>query len=571
MVLMLVPMTALANGWAIVASPDAVGSITGDELGSATCASATECWAVGQYLVGTGTEQTLIEGWDGTSWTTVESPDINDGGTQSNSLSAVACASTTECWAVGQHNSGTDQTLIEEWDGGSWVVVDTPSTNATQINDLNSVSCETSTLCWAVGEYQSSTGAYQTLVEKWDGTSWFIVPSANTGPTDSNILYGVTCVTSTECWAVGGGGGVGAQQPLIEEWTGTSWTVVSSPNVGPTANNMLRGVTCASTTDCWAVGSYGAGASGLSTLAEQWNGASWTVVSTPNPSTTYSNLLKTITCLSSTECWAVGWYNTSGGSTTLVEEWTGTAWTIVSAPDVANSNSLYGVTCWSATECWAVGASSVTGTATDQTLVEQWDGGAWGVMTSSNSNGTTISNNHLADVSCASASECWAVGGSSATYGPGQPIVEEWKGDNWQIVPSPASTDGELNGVTCVAPGDCWAVGSYYDQATTSAQTLIESWDGSVWTAVSSPNTSASQSNVLNSVTCTSSTACLAVGYYRSGTNVAQTLIEQWDGHTWIIVASTNGNTTQDNILDKVACASASECWAVGSDGQTSD
>ena len=569
LVLVLVPMTALASGWAIVASPDAVGSISGDEIGSTTCASATECWAVGQYLVGTGIEQTLIEAWDGSSWTTVGSPNVNDGGTQSNSLSAVTCASTTECWAVGEHNSGTEQTLIEEWDGGSWVLVDSPSTGATQTNYLNSISCEKPTLCWAVGEYHGSAGAYQTLVERWDGTSWVIVGSPNTGPTDSNTLNGVTCASSTECWAVGGGGGVGTQQPLIEEWTGTSWTVASSPNVGPNANNILYGVTCASTTDCWAVGTYGAGANGLNTLAELWNGASWTVVSTPNPSTTYSNILKSVTCFSSTECWAVGSYNTSTGSPTLVEEWTGTAWTIVSAVDVAASNSFYGVSCWSAAGCWAVGTSSVSGSAADQTLIEKWDGSGWGVMTSPNSTGTTISDNHLADVSCASASECWAVGGSSATYGPGQPIVEEWKANSWQIVSSPASTDGELNGVTCAAPGDCWAVGSDYDQATTSLQTLIESWDGSVWTAVSSPNTSTSDSNVLNSVTCASSTECFAVGYYRSGTNVAQTLIEQWDGHTWIIVASTNGNATQDNVLDKVTCASSSACWAVGSDGQT--
>jgi hypothetical protein len=562
--LMLVPMSVLANGWAIVASPDAVGSITGDELSATTCASATQCWAVGQYLVGTGTEQTLIEEWDGASWTTVGSPDINDGGTQSNSLSAAACATSTECWAVGQHDSGTEQTLIEEWNGGSWVVVDSPSTNATQTNSLNSVFCETSTLCWAVGEYHSNTGAYQTLVEQWDGTSWAIVASPNTGPSHDDSLNAVTCASSTECWAVGGDGG--AQQPLIEEWTGTSWTVVSSPHVGSSINNTLFGVTCASTTDCWAVGSYGAGANGLNTLAEQWNGASWTVISTPNPSTTYSNHLGSVTCFALTECWAVGSYNTSGGSSTLVEEWTGAAWTIVSAPDAADSNSLYGVTCLSATGCWAVGASSVAGTGSDQTLIERWDGSAWVVMTSPNNTGTTIADNQLADVSCASASECWVVGGSN---GLGQSIIETWKGDSWQIAASPAGNDAELYGVTCAALADCWAVGSYVDLATTSRQTLIESWDGGAWAAVSSPNTSASQSNVLNSVTCTSSTECFAVGYYRSATNVAQTLIEQWDGHTWTIVASTNNNASQDNVLDKVACASASECWAVGSDGQT--
>jgi len=416
-------------------------------------------------------------------------------------------------------------------------------------------------LCWAVGYYQSGTGISQTLVEKWDGTSWAIAPSPDTAGTEANVLAGTTCASPTECWAVGGG----PSQPLVEEWTGTAWTIVSSPSIAGGFNDLLHAVTCSSSIDCRAVGVQGA-SNGLNTLAEQWNGVAWTVASTPNPSTAYSNILRSVTCASSSECWAVGWNNLASGSSTLVEEWTGASWTIASAPNVGAANSPYGVTCWSATGCLTVGANSVAGNPDDQTLSEQWDGSAWGAVSAPDSNGTTISDNHLADVSCVSASECWAVGGSS---GLGQSIIEAWKGSSWQIAPSPSGADGELYGVTCTSPTDCWAVGSYFDQATTSLQTLIESWDGSAWTAVSSPNTSASQTNVLNSVTCTSSTECFAVGYYRSGTNVAQTLIEQWDGHTWTLVASPNSSTTQDNVLSSVACASPPQCWAVGSDGQT--
>ena len=118
-------------------------------------------------------------------------------------------------------------------------------------------------------------------------------------------------------------------------------------------------------------------------------------------------------------------------------------------------------------------------------------------------------------------------------------------------------------GVTCAAASDCWAVG-YYDSGN-NHQTLIDRWDGTSWAVVSSPNTSATQSNYLKAVTCVSGAAdCWAVGYFING-NIDQTLIERWDGTSWAIVSSPNPlNSTQYNFLQDVTCVSASNCWAVG-------
>src|SRR5438128_610588 len=83
------------------------------------------------------------------------------------------------------------------------------------------------------------------------------------------------------------------------------------------------------------------------------------------------------------------------------------------------------------------------------------------------------------------------------------------------------------------------------------------------WSIVSSPNTDATQSNQLSGVTCPSASDCWAVGSYNNG-NVFQTLIEHWDGAFWAIVVSPNIAPVFSNVLLSVACASASECWAVG-------
>jgi hypothetical protein len=93
--------------------------------------------------------------------------------------------------------------LIERWDGASWAIVASPSPIApNNYNFLRSVTCASASDCWAVGYYFADS-AYRTLIERWDGTSWVIVTSPNTSATQYNYLFGVTCVAASDCWALG--------------------------------------------------------------------------------------------------------------------------------------------------------------------------------------------------------------------------------------------------------------------------------------------------------------------------------------------------------------------------------
>jgi hypothetical protein len=216
------------------------------------------------------------------------------------------------------------QTLIERWDGTSWSIVNSPNTSATQSNFLLGVTCASASECWAVGYYYNDNVISQTLIERWDGTSWSIVSSPNTSATEANVVLGVTCASASECWAVGYYYGLDdlISQTLIERWDGTSWTIVNSPNTN-TQSNVLLGVTCGSASDCWAVGDYAFTGSVLQTLIERWDGSSWVIVSSPNTSTTQSNLLYSVTCGSTPDCWAVGYYyNASSVAQTLALRYT---------------------------------------------------------------------------------------------------------------------------------------------------------------------------------------------------------------------------------------------------------
>jgi len=158
------------------------------------------------------------------------------------------------------------------------------------------------------------------LIEKWDGGAWSIVSSPNSG--GYNDLRGVTCASKEHCWAVGSYGAGGPNQTFIEHWNGILWTIVSSPNTSTMENNYLSAVACASASNCWAVGYYG-GNGAFQTLAEQWDGNIWTIVSSPNPSGAHDSEFLGVTCASVEQCWAAGFYVTNGPPRTLVEMWQG--------------------------------------------------------------------------------------------------------------------------------------------------------------------------------------------------------------------------------------------------------
>ena len=70
--------------------------------------------------------------------------------------------------------------------------------------------------------------AFQTLIERWDGTSWSIVASPNTSPAQSNALYNVQCSAPWDCWAVGHYiSASGALQTLTEHYTAAPPTPTS--------------------------------------------------------------------------------------------------------------------------------------------------------------------------------------------------------------------------------------------------------------------------------------------------------------------------------------------------------
>jgi hypothetical protein len=177
----------------------------------------------------------------------------------------------------------------------------------------------------------------------------------------------VSCPTTTRCFAVGSYFDGFTYKALAEHLNGTNWSVVTSPNPTDATDIFLSGVSCLSTTRCYAVGNYSTGPPNNSTsktLTERWNGTSWSVFASPTPPGATYGVLSGVSCQPGS-CYAVG---TDGY--TLIEHWDSAKWSIAAPPPGGSQSQLGQVSCPSTTSCYAVG--NYFANAGDYTLIERY-------------------------------------------------------------------------------------------------------------------------------------------------------------------------------------------------------
>jgi hypothetical protein len=347
----------------------------------------------------------------------------------------------------------------------AWSVAPSPTPSGSTHGEISSVSCLSTTSCFAVGTYEHNGLFAKGLLAHWNGSHWSSTTSPNPAGVVAPVDYvnGVACPSPTSCFAVGRYDTPASSGILVAHWNGSHWSSMTSPKPSGSSTPALTAVSCPSTTSCFAVGSYGVPTIGfVKTLVEHWNGSHWSIVPSPNPTGSSGTFLSGVSCPSTTSCFAVGSDTVprTAAIGALVEHWDGNTWSIMTSANLTGSTQsyLFGVSCPSPNSCFAVGSYSVS--RTEKSLLERWNGSAWGVMNSPNRAGYVA----LHGVSCPNTMNCYAVGYYENNNGPfPKGLVEHWvHGSPWSIMTSSnPSTDTELDGVSCPTTTRCFAVGHY--------------------------------------------------------------------------------------------------------------
>ena len=323
------------------------------------------------------------------------------------------------------------------------------------VGEMTGVSCTAAAGCIAVGNYYGTSGSYDPLADRWNGSTWTVQPVPVPAGADGVRLHGVSCHPAGSCTAVGFYYAPQTQdmpQVLAEHWNGSTWQLQSVPPPPGATESELSAVSCTSPASCTAAGWYAPGSGGVAPLAEHWDGSTWTIQPTPNPAGSTDNYLNAVSCASAASCTAVGQIGFFP-STPLAEHWDGSTWAIQAV--APSGGPLHGVSCISAASCTAVGT---TGSGTG--LVEHWDGSAWAIQPSPAPAAWT--SNVLYGVSCVPLGECTAAGVFSTQTSPGAHAgAEYFNGSTWAVQhTAPPSLHKILEAVSCVAARDCTAVGN---------------------------------------------------------------------------------------------------------------
>lgn len=271
---------AASDAWAFVPSPNA--AVLNSYLYGVAAVAADDVWAVGGSDGSGSAYNSLVEHWDGTSWSIVPAASFP------GVLYAVVTLGPDNVWAVGTENY-PGRGLIEHWDGTTWTA--TYLRFAALLRGVTAVDQRT---IWAVGQRYGRTNPFgdTTLTMRFNGAVWQPVPSPNPlsrNDTDQNWLTSVSAVSANDVWAVGryGNHDLGPlDQTLIEHWNGSRWSVVPSPSPGgSSADDDLWGTVAVGPGDVWAVGGVGAflNPQFSSPLALHWDGFQWAQTSVSAP------------------------------------------------------------------------------------------------------------------------------------------------------------------------------------------------------------------------------------------------------------------------------------------------
>jgi hypothetical protein len=235
--------TPSAGGWT-VQKTQLLGT-SDNSVGAIASSSPTDVWAVGDFLPDAAKSNqdatlTFAEHYNGSRWTVVRTPNT---GPNFNSFYGLA-ASQGRAWAVGErlNRRYQDRALVEVWNGKKWSIANIPQPGSVR-DMLFAATALSPSDVWVVGDQEGADGVFRTLAEHWNGSTWTVVPTPDPGPS-GNHLYAVDAVGPDDVWAAGQQLGEFPDNGLVEHWDGRSWSVVPMP-AATTASVLLDGIAAA--------------------------------------------------------------------------------------------------------------------------------------------------------------------------------------------------------------------------------------------------------------------------------------------------------------------------------------
>jgi hypothetical protein len=218
-----------ASIWQVVPSENPQPQqVTNSTFASVSMTSATDGWAVGQFMDKNAIGHPLAEHWDGSAFSRAAAPTPKG----------------RQAGLAGVDELNPTANFVAHWNGTTWSVVPSPclegmnasacSGNSINLNELTGVTALSGSDAWASGSESNvkDMNFHIPYVLHWNGTAWSLVKTPNRGG-EGSLLNGITALAADDVWAVGQTQSLnGAIKPLTERFNGSTWSLVPSPAPG---------------------------------------------------------------------------------------------------------------------------------------------------------------------------------------------------------------------------------------------------------------------------------------------------------------------------------------------------
>jgi hypothetical protein len=386
-----------------------------------------------------------------------------------------------------------------------------------------------------------------------------------------------------------GGGAAVASPPPTPGWSGIvapPATAFASGDAPESVDTDLNSESCTSAVFCVAAGYY-EGESSFHPLLDTYSGGSWSAVEAPLPSDHNASdygYFESVSCPTNGFCVAVGGYENSGGHDFgLIDTLSGGHWTAAAAQPAPNvvglmSSSFKSVSCANDTSCLTGGNYDATGG--EYGYLDTFAGGQWTPSTAAQPSGAATQQSvRINDVSCpADGSACVADGLYDSASSHDIATLLSDAGGSWSAVDAPlpsnqGGTDSNVSAISCAA-GACEVVGTYSLSGSQQGALLEREVNGQ-WTATQAPEPSTNagsgpdQAGNLEAVSCAGDGSCAAVGNYTDTSGGQRGMIETITAGVPAVQETPQPSdaapeTNQATYLNGVSCLSAATCAAVG-------
>jgi len=291
-----------------------------------------------------------------------------------------------------------------------------------------------------------------------------------------------------------------------------------------------------------------------------------------------------VSCASTGNCSAGGFYTAGATQAFVVNEVDGTWGKAEEIPGTATLNQggnaqVSEVSCASAGNC-AVGGTYTDSSGSNQAFVASEANGTWGTAQQVPGTAALGGETTLDVLSCGSAGNCSAGGSYSDSSGKFQAFVASEASGTWgtaREVPGTAALnqggDAHVGALSCASAGNCSAGGSYFD-ASGDTQVFVVNEAGGTWGAAQEvPGTATLNKGAifgaqLFSVSCATAGNCATGGFYTDGSGDIVAFVASETSGTWGMAQEVPGIANQGFAQAlSVSCASAGNCSAGGDFG----